>query len=569
MEKRNRKYHILYAVMIGLFFAAVLWLAVSYKGPSMRGELTEHEMDFSVGWQAFDGSEADLEHLNDMPSVEPYRQAGVFHVLPDSLPEGMSLCFRSKNIYYQVYVDGELRYEPYVPESSLYNNSLGTRWNFIPLYGQDAGKKVEVRFYTVYDSARACIDYLYIGNPGGVMLTVFSGKSVAIVTCILLLFVGLMLIVADIPINMQSQKNHELLYLGLFALSIAIWCTSETNLLQFFTGDSRLLQFLSCCSLILIPIPMVLYLDAAFGFRSRIFVPLVCIMSGMEFFICTALHFLKIMDYHETLTVSHIVLAISAAILFGTIIHNSFRMGKSRIRNIYKVLRVIGLTSIAFATGIDIWRYYVGNGGDSAMFVRIGLLLFVVCYGSSSLEKTINAVKLGVQTEFVSQLAYRDGLTGIGNRTAFQERLVELEEIKDTVEAVGIIMFDVNDLKYVNDNMGHQQGDAMLVQSAELIKSVFEAEDCRCFRIGGDEFSAILYGERIKERCQQELVSFTKAMEEFNSEPGHDFRISIAAGFAIYNQECRGKMLMEVYQQADAAMYENKKEIKKRRALQC
>ena len=60
----------------------------------------------------------------------------------------------------------------------------------------------------------------------------------------------------------------------------------------------------------------------------------------------------------------------------------------------------------------------------------IGLLIFIICYGSSSLEKTINAVKLGVQAEFVSQLAYRDGLTGIGNRTAFQEHLVDLEKIK-------------------------------------------------------------------------------------------------------------------------------------------
>ena len=57
-------------------------------------------------------------------------------------------------------------------------------------------------------------------------------------------------------------------------------------------------------------------------------------------------------------------------------------------------------------------------------------MLFILCFGSSSLEKTINAVKLGVQSEFVAQLAYLDGLTRIGNRTSFEEHLVDLEKIK-------------------------------------------------------------------------------------------------------------------------------------------
>ena len=48
-----------------------------------------------------------------------------------------------------------------------------------------------------------------------------------------MLFAGLLLMIADIPANMQRDKNHELLYLGLFAISIALWCLAETNLLQF------------------------------------------------------------------------------------------------------------------------------------------------------------------------------------------------------------------------------------------------------------------------------------------------------------------------------------------------
>lgn len=54
------------------------------------------------------------------------------------------------------------------------------------------------------------------------------------------------------------------------------------------------------------------------------------------------------------------------------------------------------------------------------------------------------------------------------------------------------MMFDVNDLKYVNDHLGHQQGDDLIVGSADIIKSALEAGEGSCFRIGGDEFAGSL-----------------------------------------------------------------------------
>ncbi len=558
----NKKYHIIYSVMLAIFIFMIVWVSVGDHSRSLVTELSTDHIAFSDDWLTEAGDEADTSHLNRLSDATPYKPVSIFHQLPDSLTEGVSLCFRSKNIFYQVYVDDELRYDPPMPESYVYNNSFGTRWNYVPLYSEDAGKTVELRFYTVYDSATACIDHLYIGSAAGEILTTFSDKMVSFVTCLLMLFVGILLIVADIPINMQSQKNHELLYLGMFAVSVALWCLSETNLLQFFTNDSRLMQIISCCSLIMIPIPIVLYLDAAFGFKKRIIVPIICYLSGAEFAICTILHFTKIMDYHETLTFSHIMLAISAVILLVTIVRNSFHTGQSTIKNIYKVLRAIGLMVIGFAAVIDIIRYYLGHSSDSAMFVRIGLLIFILCYGSSSLEKTINAVKLGVQTEFVSQLAYKDGLTGIGNRTAFQEHLVELEQEKDSIPEIGIIMFDVNDLKYVNDNLGHQKGDDMLVCSAKMITSALEPEKASCYRIGGDEFAAVMSGEDVTSRCENGILQFTLAMKEYNGIKGQPFRISIANGFAVYDKSQEGKRLMDIYQLADTRMYENKKQIK-------
>lgn len=562
IRSKNKIYHILYAAMVVVFIAMIVWAAVKNRGQSPTALLSKGNIVFEEGWLMADGSEADMNHLHKMPSVEPFQEQSVTNTLPSDLGEGKSLCFRSKNIIYRVYVDGVLRYEPNMPESSVYNRSLGTRWSYVPLYAADAGASVEIRFQTVYGSARACIDHLTLGSAAGEIAGTFTGKTVAFATCLLLLFAGLLLIVADIPANLQKDKNHELLYLGLFAISIALWCLAETNLLQFYTDDSRLLQTISCCSLMLIPIPMVLYLDAAFGFRKKWVKQAICVWSVAEFFICTVLHFTGILDFHETLTLTHILLAVSAVLLLYTIVKNALAVRESNVRNIYKAIRTVGLVSICFATGIDIVRYYRAHNSDSAMFVRIGLLLFILCYGSASLERMVNAVKLGMQAEFVSQLAYRDGLTGVGNRTAFQEWLEELEGKKKEYPGIAIMMFDVNDLKYVNDHLGHQRGDDLIVGSADIIKSALEAVEGSCYRIGGDEFAGILIGEKVEERCEKVLSLFRDAMECYNTMPEQSIRISIAGGYAVYDANQEDELLMEVYQQADVRMYENKKQIK-------
>lgn len=559
---RNSLYHVFYAVMAAAFFSMIIWVAVANRGQTPTELLSEGNIAFDRGWYLEDGSEADMEHLHKISSVQPYREQSVYHSLPSDLGEGKALCFRTKNINYQVYVDGVLRYEPENRESRVYNLSPGTRWNYVPLYAEDAGVSVEIRFQTVYGSARACIDHLSLGSAAGEIAGTFTGKTVAFSTCLLLLFAGLLLIIADIPANMQPDKNHELLYLGLFAISIAVWCLAETNLLQFYTDDSRMLQIVSCCSLMMIPIPMVLYLDAAFGFRRKWVVPAVCGASAAEFAVCTILHFAGIKDYHETLTLTHVMLAVSAVLMLYSIVKNAFAVRESNVRNVYKAIRTVGLMSICFATGIDIARYYRGHNSDSAMFVRIGLLVFILCYGSAGLERMVNAVKLGMQAEFVSQLAYRDGLTGVGNRTAFQERLEELEGKKKEVPGIAIMMFDVNDLKYVNDHLGHQRGDALIVGSADIIQTALEKEGGTCFRIGGDEFAGIVVDEDAAGRCEAVLTLFRDAVSIYNAVPGQSIRISIAGGYAVYDASQEDEMLMDVYQQADVHMYENKKQIK-------
>ena len=353
---KNCVYHVVYGIMVAIILIMIGSAAFRFEGPSIVEESFDESIDFSAGWLLDNGKTVDLSKLHEMSDLEVYKVFSVYHDVPTDVKEGQYLCFRSKNVFLSVYMDGKLIYEPYVPENRVYTKSPGTRWNYVPISVDDAGKQIEIRISKVYETGSSKIDNLYIGQPARVIMDVIEGKMVAFITCILTMFVGILLMVVDVPINMGSQKNHELLYLGLFSVSVAMWCLAETHLLQFYLGDSRMMQLVSCCSLMLISIPMTLYIDAAFGFRKRAVVAVMVAFSFLSFVAAMILHFTKVADVHETLHFSHVVLIVSASVLFYAIIRNAFVMGKNATRNAYRILRGVGLSSMSIATVIDIYR---------------------------------------------------------------------------------------------------------------------------------------------------------------------------------------------------------------------
>lgn len=154
---------------------------------------------------------------------------------------------------------------------------------------------------------------------------------------------------------------------------------------------------------------------------------------------------------------------------------------------------------------------------------------------------------------------YRDKLTGLRNAAAYISKGKELDSQAKLIPdfAYGVILFDVNFLKKVNDNYGHQAGNQLLRHASRVICRVFEHSPV--YRVGGDEFVAILEGEDYDNR-EELLKKFDeKIAEESFSAAGEIIYVSVARGLAIYEN---GKDFATVAKVADVAMYNHKSAIK-------
>ncbi|MBQ2100008.1 MAG: transporter substrate-binding domain-containing protein [Lachnospiraceae bacterium] len=150
-----------------------------------------------------------------------------------------------------------------------------------------------------------------------------------------------------------------------------------------------------------------------------------------------------------------------------------------------------------------------------------------------------------------------DALTGVKNRNAYriyEERLNAQIEM-NRAPGFAITILDVNDLKKVNDTLGHKAGDQYLRDACKIICTTFKRSPV--FRVGGDEFAVLSQGddyERIDELIEQ--------MNAHNEEAIQNGGIVIAVGMARYGGE---EKVAPIYERADQTMYENKSDLKARK----
>jgi len=160
--------------------------------------------------------------------------------------------------------------------------------------------------------------------------------------------------------------------------------------------------------------------------------------------------------------------------------------------------------------------------------------------------------------EYVSKmdvLAYRDTLTGTGNKAAYEKAVRKLDwDILAGKADFGIVMADLNYLKRINDSYGHDKGNEYIQGLYRLMHESFR--ESPIFRIGGDEFVILVQDEEL-DKCQELLdgirEKMNKTMQDSRLEPWQ--RISTAFGWARYAQ---GDDVASVFRKADAAMYEEK-----------
>jgi len=159
--------------------------------------------------------------------------------------------------------------------------------------------------------------------------------------------------------------------------------------------------------------------------------------------------------------------------------------------------------------------------------------------------------------EQLRSMVFTDALTHLYNRRGFLNLAEHLLKSAERLQSKLLLAYiDIDNIKFINDTFGHEHGDAVLINTADILRNTFRKSDIIC-RIGGDEFAIL--ASNFDESYPQNLIDRLQYyIDEQNRKINKKYKISMSMGFAFYDPEtpCSLDVLMAG---ADRSMYEQKK----------
>lgn len=242
-------------------------------------------------------------------------------------------------------------------------------------------------------------------------------------------------------------------------------------------------------------------------------------------------------------------------------------------------------TNVKYCNSRDVIPAYSGEGSNKIYYIMPLYIDTYVCGYTvnegnldilgkrffpdfnSHISKLLISFKTNIQltstNKKLAELMQTDALTKLKNRTAFENAKEKLrqEHLMGKTSPFAIIMFDINNLKTINDYYGHADGDLYIKSCCKLICQSFKHSPI--YRIGGDEFIAIVSNDDYPIR-EELLEDFRNKMEDFRTQQLSPYdKPSIASGMADYS-EIGSEHFNLLFSMADDRMYENKRMMKAR-----
>lgn len=501
----------------------------------------------------------------DFPSNPPERNGQKSVWFKTVLPEGEwrdpVLHITSINLVGQIYLDGTLIYQHGDMEAPRF---IGWPWHLVPLPENSAGKTLALRIHS---------DYTSIGLWGDVEITdridALKGMLHASVQDLAVSAFSLLLATLAAIFAMIGPERRGFFAIALFAFSSGLMLLAETPVRQLLADAPLTWDILRAASYFTLPIAIGLLLSHWLDGVPKRWMRRLWQLHLAYLVISIGLVALGVVNLALTFPIFDVLLLLTLPLML--------LLALLRVRRLNLEQRLFVTSFLLFAPLLlldmlvaheliprrDVPLSY-GALGFSLAIVGISLWHYrhtqrQLAAANQTLEAQVTArtAELDTLVEQLKGLSLQDALTGLNNRRHFDTLLhQEMALAQRKGSLLSLLMIDIDHFKKVNDNFGHDAGDAVLIEVAALLKKHFRGTDVVC-RLGGEEFVALLPGTGTAEaqtRAEKLLkAQRNQALSHLHQPLG---RITLSCGIATYPAHTMDpKRLLRL---ADTALYKAK-----------
>ncbi|MBQ9538716.1 MAG: GGDEF domain-containing protein [Treponema sp.] len=515
--------------------------------------------NYNVGWYYVndDGKNVYIPSLPAKVPLDNDGKARIYHNYVSK--ERKAICFLTHHQNGRLLQDGNVLYHYKMTGNPDWIKSFRALYHVVTIKPTDSCvlclemdalvKGREGEFNEVYMGDKASVMYRLMRNNVskiylGAMLCVFG-------------IIALLLGVSTMTRLDNGKSDFTIIYLGLTDLALGLWQLEESRILQFFIGSQALhwsfeymLQYIIICTSLMFIRSLT---SSKMTGVTNVFTGIILYFAGLQLL-------LQITGVIQITSSSVLLYVIFLAIcfyigylmLFTVKFYNSFLkilFTSSMGTSIIMLAVVMILRSSQSKSKTDFWM--------TIALIFMFMSLTVVVY-----QKTIEKFEKLKEARLYEKLALVDFNTGVSSKTAWFY-LVEKFDYQEHLGTIYcLIMFDMNNLKKLNDTLGHLVGDKVINAFCDCMRETFESKG-EIYRIGGDEFICLL------ENTDEDDVR--KLLAEFDrrvaSQKETDHKFTVAYGWSMFKPHSR-EDFVQAQQRADSLMYEMKKRMKSAAAME-
>lgn len=544
--KKNIESILFFGLIIVSFF--IVMLAKPYDGNSDGFERYMNVQTLTNGWTFYDGKNEQRVSLPvRMNSDSQGDGTSISATLPEKVEDDYAICFRTSHSRVQVLIDGVEVYQYRWTDEVPLGSSPGSLWNIVDLSPKYSGKTITIKTDSPYDMYEGLFRTVTYGDKTSIIMYLQKETRIMLILSCIPIVLGIILIIAAFFAGKEFSKR-PFAYVGIFLTVVGIWETTETGYLQFLKFDMYTVQIVNLLTFGFIPLLVIMalkYTNFLKYYFKRLFYINVIIYA-----VYVALQLLEISDMHQTLWLIQLSMVIDSIFIFWD---TKRYYDKQEDKGSF-IYIMITYSMVFFAIIIDLYRIYIYPDSYNGYATRIAMVLFIVLMAVIIVQRSLAAERKNIERETMINMAYTDILTGIKNRRCFEE---DAEKLADAKKSFNIVAIDMNNLKMINDELGHKFGDEALIKVANALR-IFENYGEECYRMGGDEFEVICKKmdiDDIDRVCEQ----INKKLAKTEYFPG--IPLSIAYGSFRFSANMDTEV-NKVMARADKKMYEKKQQMK-------
>lgn len=528
----------------------ILWIAQTFHLDPSRLRLVTAD-EYNQGWSIVSGR-GTLEVPSVSRDLTVDSSSLVLHnTLPDFNCNQHALCFRSNNEKVRVSVDGQNIYSYGYNDEAPFGSYFGIVWNLVPLEEDMAGKSVTIEL-TALSTDKTQADYIfYLDNRNTIIGTLLANNWPLLCNLLICGTVGLLLLCSGLLyLQAGTAVAKARIYLGAFVLLTQLYVFSDGGFMQYFVNNKAVAHFTVHASLMLLPAPFAMYLSELFPRWQQDYRRLSALFCSY-FLLRVLLYILNVVEISSLLTITHglILLALTYAAV----------MCLADTKSLMSRIMLGGIMLFFVFVFGAILLFYTVPHLDAPMPIytfifSLGIDVLMIFFYSALLKSSLNTA---THIQIYERQAYTDSLTQVNNRAAFNLLLDQLPP--ETHPRLTLIMVDLNNLKLVNDTLGHPAGDKLICSLVDCLKQAFENIGL-VYRYGGDEFVVVL-----EDSSSAEVLSARSRLDQLLAEHRQHGgqEISVAVGIASrQDSQCEQLHVNDLLHMADVAMYQVKAEQK-------